>query len=100
MTEYIQQYPFPGNVRELEHLISSAVLAERSEVLGLASVQNLKFEPSSGQQSMREAFPTLSEVQSQHILKALELTNGNRTQAAQILGIGLRTLQRKLKTYL
>lgn len=98
LAEYIQQYPFPGNVRELEHLISSAVLAEHSDVLGLASVHDLKFEPASGKKSMRDTFQTLVEVQSQHIRKALELTNGNRTQAAQILGIGLRTLQRKLKS--
>lgn len=98
LVEYLQQYTYPGNVRELEHIISSAVLAERSDVLGLASVQNLKFDPSPAKQYMCDAFPPLAEVQKQHIEKALELTNGNRTQAAQILGIGLRTLQRKLKT--
>jgi DNA-binding NtrC family response regulator len=98
LTEYIQQYSYPGNVRELEHLISSAVLAERSDVLGLASVQNLRLEPLFAKQNMRDAFPPLAEVQNQHIMKALKLTNGNRTLAAQILGIGLRTLQRKLKT--
>jgi DNA-binding NtrC family response regulator len=98
LAEYIQQYAYPGNVRELEHLISSAVLAERSDILGLESVQKLNFEPSVTKQNICDAFPSLGEVQNQHILKALELTNGNRTQAAQLLGIGLRTLQRKLKT--
>ena len=97
LVEHLQQYPYPGNVRELEHIISSAVLAERSETLGLASVQNLKFESSTANQLRSNAFPPLAEVQKQHIFKALELTNGNRTRAAQILGIGLRTLQRKLK---
>ncbi len=99
LVEYIQQYTFPGNVRELEHLISSAVLAEHSDVLGLASVQNLRFEPSAAKQNIRDTFPSLLEIQNQHIIKALELTNGNRTMAAQLLGIGLRTLQRKLKTF-
>ena len=97
LSEYLQQYSYPGNVRELEHIISSAVLAERSEVLGLAAVQNLKFDSSIANQLRSNAFPPLAEVQKQHIFKALELTNGNRTRAAQILGIGLRTLQRKLK---
>ncbi len=97
LAEYIQHYTYPGNVRELEHLISSAVLAERSNVLGLASVQNLRIGPMVAKQDKRNAFPPLSEVQNQHIRKALELTNGNRTLAAQLLGIGLRTLQRKLK---
>ncbi|MCP3954148.1 MAG: hypothetical protein GY697_18320, partial [Desulfobacterales bacterium] len=35
----------------------------------------------------------------QHILRVLEDSNGNRTRAAKTLGIGLRTLQRKLKVY-
>jgi DNA-binding NtrC family response regulator len=97
LAEYLQQYPFPGNVRELEHVISSAVLAERSDVLGLASVQELKTRSASAKQPIYKTFPSLADVQKQHIEKALELTNGNRTQAAQLLGIGLRTLQRKLK---
>jgi two-component system NtrC family response regulator len=37
-------------------------------------------------------------MEKQHICKVLKKTKGNRTQAAKILGIGLRTLQRKLKT--
>ena len=97
LVEYLQQYSFPGNVRELEHVISSAVLAERSDVLGLESVQELKTRYASVKQLVCETFPPLAEVQKQHIEKALALTNGNRTQAAQLLGIGLRTLQRKLK---
>jgi DNA-binding NtrC family response regulator len=97
LAEYLQQYSFPGNVRELEHVISSAVLAERSEILRLASVQGLKTRTASAKKHVSEAFPPLADVQKQHIEKALALTNGNRTQAAQLLGIGLRTLQRKLK---
>ena len=92
------QYNYPGNVRELEHIISSAVLAERSDVLELPSVQNLRFQSSVSKQEPWDSFPSLADIQKQHIEKALKLTNGNRTQAAQILGIGLRTLQRKLKT--
>jgi DNA-binding NtrC family response regulator len=97
LAEALQQYSYPGNVRELEHIISSAVLAESSDVLGLASVQNSKLQSSISKQESCDAFTPLSHVQRQHILKALALTGGNRTKAAQILGIGLRTLQRKLK---
>lgn len=99
LTEMLMQYDYPGNVRELEHIISSAVLGERSRVLGLASVQNLGMDASKTLSKMPKAFPKLADIQRQHIEKALELTNGNRTHAAQLLGIGLRTLQRKLKTY-
>lgn len=97
LADFLQQYTFPGNVRELEHIISSAVLAERSDVLGLTSVQKPMGSTAAAKHVDRGAFPPLAEIQKQHIEKALELTKGNRTQAAQLLGIGLRTLQRKLK---
>lgn len=42
---------------------------------------------------------TMDEIERRAILEALERTGGNRTQAAELLGIGLRTLQRKLKEY-
>ena len=41
----------------------------------------------------------MDEIERRAILGALEKTGGNRTQAAELLGIGLRTLQRKLKEY-
>jgi len=48
----------------------------------------------------RETGPmTLDEIEKQHIIRVLESTGQNRTRAARILGIGLRTLQRKLKSY-
>jgi DNA-binding NtrC family response regulator len=41
----------------------------------------------------------MDEIEKEAILRALEETGGNRTRAAELLGIGLRTLQRKLKEY-
>ena len=41
----------------------------------------------------------MEEIERRAILAALEKTGGNRTQAAELLGIGLRTLQRKIKDY-
>lgn len=99
LAEVLLQYDYPGNVRELEHIISSALLAEKSTVLGLASVQDLGAEEQAALSKMPKSFPDLAQVQRQHIEKALEITNGNRTHAAKLLGIGLRTLQRKLKAY-
>lgn len=99
LTEVLMQYDYPGNVRELEHIIASALLAEKSKVLGLASVQSSGIEQSVALSRIPEGFPKLVDVQRRHIEKALEITNGNRTHAAKLLGIGLRTLQRKLKAY-
>jgi len=99
LTEMLQQYDYPGNVRELEHIVASALLEEKSGVLGLAAVQNTGIESSVASPVEAEAFPKLADLQRQHIQKALDITNGNRTHAAKLLGIGLRTLQRKIKFY-
>ena len=93
-------YPYPGNVRELENLIASAVLAEKSNVLTLSSMQGPEFSASAPSLPLPgDATESLACVQKRHILHVLENSGGNRTRAATTLGIGLRTLQRKLKEY-
>jgi DNA-binding NtrC family response regulator len=98
--EFIQcliAYPFPGNVRELENIMAKAVLLESGHVLTTSSIRDIS--PSCPPQRRKEDVMTLEEAEKMHILNALEATDGNRTQAAKILGIGLRTLQRKLKEW-
>lgn len=99
MVDALERYNYPGNVRELENIIASAVLAETNDTLTLASVPILRSDDLRSRATRGETFPTLKEMQRKHIERALELTNGNRTRAARILGIGLRTLQRKLKSF-
>jgi len=95
----LKAYAYPGNVRELENLIAAAVLAEKSRTLTLSSLQTPEFESDIARTTSTDATQSLAYVQKQHILRVLEDANGNRTQAAKTLGIGLRTLQRKLKEY-
>lgn len=98
LADGLLQYPFPGNVRELENIIAAAVLAEKGKVLTLSSVQDLH--PASEPDPSRTEEPlSLAEVEKRHILRVLQAAGGNRTRAAKLLGIGLRTLQRKLKAY-
>jgi len=89
-------YPFPGNVRELESIIASAVLLETETTLRLSSAAGLASESGSAP-GRAEGLLSLEEVEKRHISHILDSVGGNRTQAARILGIGLRTLQRKLK---
>jgi len=101
-----------GNVRELKNLVESlVVLAPESEI----RVEDLPPEYGSpseeGDVSSVDALAgggpgggsdqpvTMEDIERRAILDALEKTGGNRTQAAEMLGIGLRTLQRKLKEY-
>jgi DNA-binding NtrC family response regulator len=87
--------PFPGNVRELENTISAAVLLEKGETITLSSSPALEILPAPNAAKTDELLP-LAEVERRHIFRVLEATKGNRTQAAKILGIGLRTLRRNL----
>ncbi|MBT8342111.1 MAG: sigma-54-dependent Fis family transcriptional regulator [Desulfatitalea sp.] len=98
LSDALKAYPFPGNVRELENIIASAVLAETKDTLSVKSVQNL-LTVKAGSPISQAHFPSLAQMQQQHIHKALQITGNNRTHAARLLGIGLRTLQRKLKRY-
>ncbi len=98
LADRLLENPFPGNVRELENIIAAAVLLEKGKVLTLSSARDLASfsEPPQGH---NDKLLTLTELEKRHIHQVLEVTGGNRTRAAKILGIGLRTLQRKLKGF-
>lgn len=98
LADRLSDHPFSGNVRELENIIASAVLLENGKLLTLSSVPDLASIVKSGRNKADELH-TLAELEDRHIRWVLDATRGNRTHAAKILGIGLRTLQRKLKTF-
>jgi DNA-binding NtrC family response regulator len=93
------QHNWPGNVRELENVISSAAITASADFLDVGDL------PLSLQKPLRRA-PTngenwqplpLDEVRSVHIQRVLDLCNGNRVRASQVLGIGRTSLYRFLK---
>ncbi len=91
-------YAFPGNVRELENIIASASVLENGDILTLSSARDLA--PLQGDSLPEsESLLSLGELERGHIYRVLKATDGNRTRSAKILGIGLRTLQRKLKEF-
>jgi DNA-binding NtrC family response regulator len=92
----LMRYPFPGNVRELENIIATTIIAERGTALTLASAPKGVAFLADSESAVEEWLP-LEEMERRHIQRVLRHTGGNRTQAAKILGIGLRTLQRKIK---
>ena len=92
----IKQYDFPGNIRELRNVIERAVILSEGELLN----ENLlphEFQYESKKEN--SASLKLEDIEKHHIVSVLEKTNGNKTKAAEILGIGLTTLYRKLQAY-
>ncbi len=96
-------YLWPGNVRELRNAMEAASLVARGEViegedLPPEILENI-LPPSPSGPIPLPSPRTLEEIEREAILAALVKTDGNKTQAAKILGIGLRTLHRKVKEY-
>ncbi len=96
------RYDWPGNVRELRNVIENMVLLARGEVLGPADVpETVRSHQSDGRRAggFELAGRSMAEVERALIQANLELAEGNREKAAKILGMGERTLYRKLKEY-
>jgi DNA-binding NtrC family response regulator len=92
-------YPWPGNVRELANTIERLVILSPGPVIGPDDLPpNIR----TPHQSLGKEAPShlsLSEIERLHILKVLERTQGKKAEAARLLGIHLKTLNRKLKAY-
>jgi len=98
LAERLLQSPFPGNVRELENMIAAAVLLEKGKTLTLASARNLL--PYTGPERRKTVeLLTLDELERRHINRVLEVTGGNRPKAAEILGVNVTTVYRKIEKY-
>ena len=101
----LNSYDFPGNVRELENIIEHAiVLAEGHEIRAAHLPDFLNTEPLmiSGPKetdSDKKTFPTLEQMEKQHIIEALLISEHNYGQAAEKLGVCRATLWRKIKQY-
>ena len=93
-------YSWPGNVRELENAVEGAVVRSSGPVISLDSLPEETGrlpEP-----SFRQGMPpglALDEIERRYILSELARQDGNKPGAAKSLGIGLKTLYRKLETY-
>ena len=98
----LKRYAWPGNVRELKNVMRRAVLIAESDVITAA---HLEFLIGGGYGSkiysplLQRELPTLNlrELEQIAIKRALELTSGNKTEAASFLQIDYSTLHRKLK---
>lgn len=95
--EKMKVWTWPGNIRELENVL------ERAAILAESSVVQASHIAIENQESMESALSfagmTLSQVEQKLILQTLQMTEQNRTRAAEILGISIRTLRNKINEY-
>ena len=100
-------YPWPGNVRQLRNVIESMVVVDCAETLDVDDLP-LELEPGAAPAAAAVDAGTgiaalvgrrLDDVERIFITETLKLTGGNREQAAELLGIGERTLYRKIKEF-
>ncbi len=91
----LQNYPWPGNVRELENVIQRLVLMAEGDCIDAADLPELmRFSATRPHSALR----SLADVQMEHIRQVLDAVGGNKSQAANILGIDRKTLREKLRS--
>jgi DNA-binding NtrC family response regulator len=97
---WLRKQPWQGNVRELKNLLERAVLMASGPVLDLTDFSAIEQAGDEASEGQGTPFTfSLREMEKNLIFKALEQTNGNRTHAAKMLGISIRTLRNKLNEY-
>ena len=99
--ELMSEYNWPGNVRELENALERAVILNPGPVIGVTSLPERlaerRAEPLVSERPTQN--PTLETIERAYILWVLQSEQGNKTRAAEMLGIDPSTLHRKLARY-
>ncbi|MFY9708481.1 MAG: sigma-54 dependent transcriptional regulator, partial [Desulfobacterales bacterium] len=100
--DLLMRYDWPGNIRELENVVERGVIMMRGDFItpdefpGVLKSLDPEYEQISAEILSGKS---LKEMEKTMIMRTLQETDGNRTHAAEILGISRRTLQLKLKEY-
>jgi len=99
----LEEYFFPGNVRELENIIERAYIFTEGDTISAESIELPRrgnpVLPEDEKNEEREEYFTLKEVEKTHIHRVLHRWEGNKTKAAEELGISRKTLFNKIKEY-
>jgi DNA-binding NtrC family response regulator len=95
-SEMINAYSWPGNARELSNAMERAAILSNTEII-LPEHLPVTMQKKSVEDNSQASVKTIQEMESEAIVKALKQTSGNRTRAAELLGISRRALIYKLK---
>ena len=94
--QVLKNYYWSGNVRELENLIQRLVAMTEGEVIETADLPSIMRFSAISEEGLQR---TLAEVEAEHIRNVLTALDGNKTKAAEVLGVDRKTLREKLKRY-
>ena len=92
------QYDYPGNVRELENIVERGATLAASDVIEKDDLPSVIFKKSESNGSVSLA-EVAAGAEMEHIVRILSIAQGNKTKAAELLGISRKTLWEKMNTY-
>ena len=97
----LMRYAWPGNVRELANTIERLVVSSRSSLIEAFDIPDtiVSVRQHAPQSQPFSDLPTLDDLERRYLVHVLEAANGNRTRAAEILGIDRRTLYRMAERF-
>ena len=101
----LQQYDWPGNIRELRNLIERLLILHEGEEIGVAilprefftSVVPVRAEVEA--ESTSDDLPPLSEIERRHVARVLQATGWNKARAARVLEVDIKTLNKKIRDF-
>jgi two-component system response regulator FlrC len=99
--ESLKKYTWPGNIRQLERSVERASILSETGIIEIDDFELENFTPSAATNLIPKQTEShsIKEMEREIILEALSAHSGNRTHTAKTLGMSLRTLRHKLKTY-
>ncbi|MDR2734891.1 MAG: sigma-54 dependent transcriptional regulator [Spirochaetota bacterium] len=95
----LEQYRWSGNVREMKNLVENLVVMSKGPIIQYSDLPDYIREEKKSDTIVLAAGKTLDEYERELILATLHWTGGNKSRAASVLGIGRKTLHRKLEEY-
>ncbi|MBL7005454.1 MAG: sigma-54-dependent Fis family transcriptional regulator [Spirochaetia bacterium] len=95
----LYNYSWPGNIRELRNCIESSVVLSKSNVIELDDLPLSITSATTDDQINIPLGSTMESAEKEFILATLNFCNGNKSKAAEVLGIGRKTLHRKIQEY-
>ena len=95
----LETHDWPGNVRELENFIRRALALSSGFVLGAKLLSHIEPSAEASRTTALEAGASLRDVERQLLERTLDAVGGNRTRAAELMGVSLRTVRNKIRNY-